>query len=237
MVTAVLNLCAVSYDRLTAIVLPSETRLTLCGAKLVMFFTWIFGLLIASPLSFFRTYRERQWKNFMETYCTENQQVLPIYWHVLIAALVWFPLCVMILCYSAIFWKLDRYEQQVLKREHPISVSYKRKFAKTLFIVLITFVILRVPFTTLVFIRNEVLLRTGAGTQLTASFVTLWYTSHYLMFFNAAINPLIYGLTNDNFRRAYHQTPGLGWLCQTRVSMELRLPYFCINFYFVNSEK
>lgn len=122
-----------------------------------MFSTWIIGFAISSPLLIYRTYKERVWKDFLECYCSENTSILPMYWHVLISALVWFPLAVMVICYSAIFWKLDRYEQKVLKREHPISVSYKTKVAKMLFIVLITFVILRMPFTCLVFIRNQMI--------------------------------------------------------------------------------
>lgn len=157
LVTGVLNLCAVSYDRLTAIVLPQEKRVTIKGAKKIMLSTWIMGCAISSPLLIYRTYKERVWKDFLECYCSENTSILPMYWHVLISALVWFPLAVMVICYSAIFWKLDRYEQKVLKREHPISVSYKTKVAKMLFIVLITFVILRMPFTCLVFIRNQMI--------------------------------------------------------------------------------
>lgn len=34
-----------------------------------------------------------------------------------------------------------------------------------------------------------------------------WYIAQYLMFLNAAVNPYIYGFNNDNFRRAYAQTP------------------------------
>ena len=32
-------------------------------------------------------------------------------------------------------------------------------------------------------------------------FRTLYFVSHYLMFLNSAINPIIYGLMNDNFKR------------------------------------
>lgn len=54
--------------------------------------------------------------------------------------------------------------------------------------------------------------------QIDGSFRALWYTSHYLIFVNAAINPLLYGITNDNFRRAYHQTP---WFpCQFQPKVE-----------------
>lgn len=125
----------------------------------------------------------------------------------LIGAIVWLPLTVMVACYSAILWKLDRYEAQVLRREHPICVSYKTRVAKTLFAVVLTFVVLRVPFTAMVFVRHN-LLRSQAGiNQVDAGYSVLWYTSHYLIFLHAAVNPLIYGLTNDNFRRAYSQTP------------------------------
>lgn len=57
LITGVLNLCAVSYDRLTAIVLPQETRLTIMGAKFVMLTTWIVGFIFAIPLIIFRTYK------------------------------------------------------------------------------------------------------------------------------------------------------------------------------------
>lgn len=137
-----------------------------------------------------------------------------MYWHVLISAIVWFPLVVMVICYSAIFLKLDRYEQKVLRRENPISVSYKTKVAKMMFTVLIVFVLLRVPFTALIFIRNQMLKDTKVN-QVQGAFSILWYCSHFLMFCNAAINPIIYGLTNDKFRKAYRQTPLIKLFCKT----------------------
>lgn len=57
LVTAVFNLCAVSYDRLTAIVLPTETRLNIRGAKIVMVLTWLAGGVFAAPLAIFRFYK------------------------------------------------------------------------------------------------------------------------------------------------------------------------------------
>jgi len=72
LITAVLNLSVVSYDRLTAIVLPMETRLTVRGVQIVVVCTWILGILFASPLALYRAYRVRIWKNFTERYCKEN---------------------------------------------------------------------------------------------------------------------------------------------------------------------
>lgn len=36
--------------------------------------------------------------------------------------------------------------------------------------------------------------------QIEGSFQALWYTSHFFIFLNAALTPVIYGYTNDNFR-------------------------------------
>ncbi|ALC40763.1 CG30340 [Drosophila busckii] len=203
LITAVLNLSVVSYDRLTAIVLPMETRLTLRAGKILIGCTWLAGVLLALPLAIYREYRVRVWRNFKERYCKENTNVLPKYWYVLITVLVWLPLSIMLICYSAIFYKLDRYEKRVMSREHPLTVSYKRSVAKTLFIVVIVFVALRLPFTILVVLRAKYFYT--AQTSWSSGMQFFWYFSQYLMFVNAAVNPIIYGFNNENFKRAYAQ--------------------------------
>lgn len=204
--TGVLNLVAVSYDRLTAIVMPLEARLTVRGAHIVMASTWVTGVILGLPLIFFRMYRERKWRNFYETYCTEETKVMPIYWYVVIVFVVWLPLVIMVICYSALFFKLDQYERRVLRREHPINVSYKTKVFRTLFVVVVVFVVCRVPFTALIFLRAD--LQGGPQTmnQIVDGYSTLRFVCHFLIIVNSAINPIIYGLTNENFRRAFRTT-------------------------------
>ncbi|XP_017866483.1 PREDICTED: neuropeptide FF receptor 2 [Drosophila arizonae] len=230
LITAVLNLSVVSYDRLTAIVLPQETRLTLHGAKIVITCTWLTGLLLALPLAIYREYRVRIWRNFTERYCKENTNVLPKYWYVLITVLVWLPLSIMLICYTAIFIKLDRYEKRVLSRENPLTVSYKRSVAKTLFIVVVVFVVLRLPFTIFV-VQRERSYKTaesvGCGTQYFS------YFSQYLMFVNAAVNPIVYGFNNENFRRAYAQ---IGWVKRRRAASAKRA-HSCCYCDFVKNRK
>lgn len=205
LITSVITLCFISYDRLTAIAFPMESRLNYKTTKIVIAGSWIGGFLIASPLAIFRDYKERQWRNFLEAFCIENMQVLPLYWHILVIALVWLPMAVLVFCYSTIFWKLDQYEKLRKKRDNPLQISYKRKFALTLFIVVVSFVLLRLPFTTLVFIRYNMLQHTEMN-QVEGSFQVLWYISHYLIFLDCALTPVIYGVTNENFRRAFRQT-------------------------------
>lgn len=153
LITSVITLCFISYDRLTAIAFPMESRLNFKTTKIVIIGSWVAGFIIASPLAIFRDYKERQWKDFLEAFCTEDLKILPLYWHILVIALVWLPMAVLVSCYSVIFWKLDQYEKLRKKRDNPLQISYKRKFAVTLFIVVVSFVLLRLPFTTLVFIR------------------------------------------------------------------------------------
>lgn len=57
LITSVLNLIAVSYDRLTAIVLPQEAKLTVRGVKFVIAASWVIGILMALPLLIYRYYR------------------------------------------------------------------------------------------------------------------------------------------------------------------------------------
>lgn len=57
LIAAVLNLCAVSYDRLKAIVMPLEGRITIRGAKRLMLVTWLASLVIAAPFAYYRKYK------------------------------------------------------------------------------------------------------------------------------------------------------------------------------------
>lgn len=50
-------MCVCSYDRLTAIVLPMEKRITMRSAKMTMFLTWMVGLSISIPFAIYRNYK------------------------------------------------------------------------------------------------------------------------------------------------------------------------------------
>lgn len=63
LLTAVFNMCVVSYDRLTAIVLPMEKRITMRSAKMTMFLTWMVGLTISIPFAIYRNYKVSRCRN------------------------------------------------------------------------------------------------------------------------------------------------------------------------------
>lgn len=53
--------------------------------------------------------------------------------------------------------QLASYEKKIKQRAVLLHVNYKAKVAKVMFIVVITFMICKIPFTALIFYRNQLL--------------------------------------------------------------------------------
>uniref|UniRef100_A0A182NZK0 G-protein coupled receptors family 1 profile domain-containing protein n=1 Tax=Anopheles epiroticus TaxID=199890 RepID=A0A182NZK0_9DIPT len=213
LVTSVLGMCVISYDRLSAVVLSSGTRLKGRGTVAAIVFCWIMGFSIAMPLSLYRHFKIRYWKDLAEMYCYEDRSVLATYWEFLLVMLVWVPLGVMLVAYTLIIVKLDRYERNALRRQHPMVVRYKSRVAKTLYIVLLAFIVVRVPFTIMVFIYYNI--EPVEHYQFSENFVFIWWLAKVsFIFLNAAVNPLIYGLTNKTFKKALRGSKILQCLCR-----------------------
>ncbi|XP_046753346.1 neuropeptide Y receptor type 2 [Diprion similis] len=208
---AVFSLSAVSYDRVSLIVLSTSRKLSKRTTYVLLCTTWVAGLVVAAPLAFFRQYRTRQWIDYLETYCTENSLYLAFYWSIFVCISVWAPLTIMAVCHTAILIKLDRYERVVRKSKHPIQVKYKRKVARILALLVLVFIICRVPFTMLILQRNQ-LLQHPAQQQQADSIYILWYTSRYLVLLNAAVNPILYGCSNRSLRQALASCAGISWI-------------------------
>lgn len=231
LVTSVITLCFISKDRLTAIAFPTEKRLNRKTVKLAILATWIIGLGLSIPFAIFRNYHERQWKNFLECYCAEKLEILLLYWHILLIALVWIPSAVLIVCYATIFWKLRKHEKKRRKRQQTTSRNqlqrnYKQRFAVTSFIVVVSFVVLRIPFSTFVFIRYN-RYQNGESSKISESLEILWYTARYLIFVDCALTPIIYGVLNENFRKAIRLT----WIynCCCKLKAARRIEIFTIS--------
>ncbi|XP_056638901.1 neuropeptide Y receptor type 2-like [Diorhabda sublineata] len=220
LLASVVSMSAVTYDRLTAIVLPKETRITKKRAKALIAIMWIIGLVLSLPMVFNRKYKERQWLNFLEKYCSENLLVINIYWYVIITVMVWLPMTIQLICYISIFVKLDKYERITKKKLSDHHMNYKKKAAITMFIVTIVFMICRLPFTGYIMYRHQLIKekKITASTndvkfQLNQPYYILWCISKYLIFINSAVNPVIYGVTNERFLKEFKSTKIAQWMC------------------------
>jgi hypothetical protein len=207
LIASVITLCFISKDRLMAVAFPMEKRLNARQVKYAIATSWLVGLLLSFPLAIFTNYRERQWINFKESWCAENIDIMPLYWQILVIALMWIPLTVLVVCYSTIFYKLKQRENIRRRRQNLMQIqrSYKKKFVSTLFVVVISFVVLRTPLTTFVFIRYFRLHHYEIN-EISHAIEILWYISHYLIFVDCAVKPVIYGIMNENFRKAFRSS-------------------------------
>ncbi|XP_076763631.1 neuropeptide Y receptor type 1 [Xylocopa sonorina] len=206
----VFNLSAISYDRVSA-VFNCLGKLTRRMTLVLLFTTWISGIIIAIPLMYLRRYYERHWNNFIERYCTEDTVLVYPYWHIFMGLSVWIPLTIMAICYSAILIKLDRYKSQALRSKYSIMVKYKGRVTHVMALVVLAFIICRVPFTALVIQRAKL----SKGPQKIGAAETmypLWYISRYLVLVNAAINPLLYGFSSSLLRKKLELYPATSWL-------------------------
>ncbi|XP_023941153.2 RYamide receptor [Bicyclus anynana] len=207
----------VSYDRLAAATLTAEARITKKAAPKLIVASWIIAMGLSLPWIIKREYIERQWLDFLETYCFEERHVLGIYWHCIIILLVWVPLGVMIITYGAIIWKLERSARELSSRGGGQTIAQARgKAIRITACILLATAVCRVPYTAMVYLRNSLPNEINA---VEGGFDIVWFAASYFMYVNCAINPLIYGFTNIRFRRAMDRTPGVAffkfgtWCC------------------------
>ncbi|XP_026670467.1 melatonin receptor type 1C [Ceratina calcarata] len=216
---AVFNLSGISYNRVSAIVFNRSNKLSLRTTCIMLVFTWISAMVVAIPLICFRHYHERQWINYLETYCTEDTVLVYPYWHIFAGLSVWAPLGIMAICYSAILIKIDRYESQALRSKYPIVVKYKGRVAQVLALIVLVFILCRVPFTALIIRRAQLLKETSKAGQEETLYL-LWYSSRYLILANAAINPLLYGCSSSSLRKELASCPATAWLIRKKKEHE-----------------
>lgn len=72
------------------------------------------------------------------------------------------------------------------------------------FIVLLVFTICWIPYTIMIHLRNERTVK-NTSTPIPEWFEDWVFVAHYLMFINSAMNPIIYGLMNENIKRGFRQ--------------------------------
>nr|KAG5704165.1 hypothetical protein BaRGS_009695 [Batillaria attramentaria] len=188
MVASVMTLMAIAGDRFFAIIFPLKSRVTERRVSFVVIFIWLSALGIGLPPLFFYTYTERQWKDYLESFCTdvwpavvsddgECDQGLTskqAYWTVVSVVLNWLPMAVMVAVISDV------------------------QVVKMLVAVLISFMVCTIPFqvTNLYPLYSH-----DMNEKLPAWHKTVYFAAVFLMYTNSAINPILYGGLNENFRR------------------------------------
>ncbi|KAG7312068.1 hypothetical protein JYU34_001517 [Plutella xylostella] len=216
LLAGVLAIMQVSYDRLASAALTAEARVTKAAAPRVVLGSWALAVGLSVPWIFNREYTERQWLDYLEAFCRENS-FLKVYWHIVVTILVWVPLGLMIVTYGGILWRLERSARKLKTRGGGQLVGRaKGKAMKIAACVLVVGASCRLPYTVMVYWRNSL---EPVVNSVDEGYGKMWFAANCLMYIDCVVNPLIYGFTNERFRRAMDRTPGLvcfrfgSWCC------------------------
>jgi len=220
MVSSILTLSAISFDRFLAVIFPLRTRVTQRKARYFIVSVWIVAAMVASPFLFYRKIVElRQniggysWssQSCMDVFPTtlecdqrthkmfQDQTAKKIYYSLVNIVMFFIPIVLMTICYSMIVAKLYC---TVSPGERvggvPPQARAKRKVVKLVLVVIATFVICwsphQVPMAHAIFFT---------GSQLPSWLIQNEFWINMFAYSHAMINPLIYITFNDNFKKSF----------------------------------
>ncbi|XP_023220987.1 QRFP-like peptide receptor [Centruroides sculpturatus] len=215
---SVLTLSAISCDRFIAIMFPLHVRITKQRTGAVIAVIWIVSMIAAIPFPIYRTHVERQWSDFLEIQCSDfwPHEVVyseelgrcvkivrgkKIYYTFVTVALFFLPIIIMSTSYSLIIWRLWINKVPGEKNLANMNVQHKakKKVIKMVCVVLVVFVLCWMPFQIIVlysqFGQKEALLPEW--------FLKMNYLATFAAHSNSALNPVIYGGFNNNFRQSF----------------------------------
>ncbi|XP_054163364.1 neuropeptide FF receptor 2-like [Oppia nitens] len=201
LLASVLSLVTVSFDRFIAIVFPFKRHLNRKVSYLIIFAIWAIAIILSSPLAFWRSYRQRQWLDYLEKWCPEdNVETTKFYWLFLMLPLVYLPLFVMIVVYSVIIRHMDKYEKTISINETPVRIKHSQTLIKMLFLYILTTIICWFPLQAVVFYRRF----KSPVTELPFWYLDCCFLAQLFASANSAMNPII------TFRKSFaHLLPKL----------------------------
>ncbi|KAK7501318.1 hypothetical protein BaRGS_00007443, partial [Batillaria attramentaria] len=211
---SVLTLTAISVERFAAIVFPLKARWTGTVSGAIIAVTWVVAVAVASPHLFVRELYEQLWKDRHEAYCGESWTKVfsdtdcnawepgkVAYYSVQAFVMYFLPVLIMIVVYSIITVKLLTHKTPGTLINSTVSAQEKakRKVIKMLVAVLVCFVVCWTP-QHITIIWD--LLR--PKTPVPDYVKKVKFAAVYVAYLNSALNPILYGGFNDNFRRGFH---------------------------------
>ncbi|XP_045608893.2 neuropeptide Y receptor type 2 isoform X1 [Procambarus clarkii] len=210
MMASVTSLAIISFDRMVGVVSPFHQHLKRRHAVAIIASVWLLAGLLALPFGFYRVYSERVWKDLTERICGEEDDKIRIWWKVSILGLNWFPLGVMVISYTTIFFyfKQVKFKGTISRREHPAMVHLKQRVVRMMFAMVLVFTVCWLPFQILKLAQRSFIDDTGhyVSTSAEKTYKTLLTVSQYMIYCNPALNPIVYALMHQTFRRAFRVT-------------------------------
>ncbi|CAG2107877.1 unnamed protein product [Medioppia subpectinata] len=140
-----------------AICYPQRCHLNRKQSYIITTAIWAIAITLASPLAYWRVYKERQWLDVNEKWCPEDHtNVSKYYWLFLMLPLVYIPLIVVTIIYTVIIRRLDRLARALADRasDVPTKLRHRQILMKMLLTYIITTIICWFPLQVLVYYRR-----------------------------------------------------------------------------------
>ncbi|XP_003903896.1 substance-K receptor [Papio anubis] len=202
MFVSIYSMTAIAADRYMAIVHPFRPRLSAPGTKAVIAGIWLVALALASPQCFYSTVTMDQGATKCVVAWPEDSggKTLLLYHLVVIALIYFLPLAVMFVAYSVIgltLWRRAVPGQQT----HGANLRHlqaKKKFVKTMVLVVVTFAICWLPYH-LYFILGSFQEDIYCHKFIQQVYLALFW----LAMSSTMYNPIIYCCLNHRFRSGF----------------------------------
>ncbi|KAF0310494.1 Kappa-type opioid receptor [Amphibalanus amphitrite] len=197
------NISVISVDRLWGLMRPFHRQIPPLAIKAIMLSTWVVAAAIAFYPAQFNKYSKRQYRDFLDIMCEQtNISRMRTYWWVVCVFLIWIPAIILFTCFVIIFIKMRRLKASNKKSGHHRFVSpatrARQRAVRLVFAMFVTFFICWTPF--LVYVLQYQLATTTHDNG--KPWEELYYASHFMMHLVPVINPVLYALLHENFRRA-----------------------------------
>lgn len=209
MMVSVTSLATISFDRMIGVIWPFHTHLKIWQSVTIIVVIWIVSTILAVPFAIYRIYTVHPWQDLTEITCGEDSKKLHVWWMINMIGLTWLPLTIMLCSYTTIliYFRSSSFKSRT-NNEHPAITLMKRRVVTMMFSVVIAFTIFWLPFQLLkicngLFLDEDSQFKNDRARE---SYDILFTFSHYLMYTNVAVNPIIYALMHQTFRRALRVT-------------------------------
>ncbi|KAG1652459.1 Calcium-activated chloride channel regulator 4 [Nymphon striatum] len=202
MLVSCISIIYISCEQLYAVVRPFsfkqiQTKTTIISAAVM----WIIAISLSLPLFFLRVYTDYHYNDGTIAGCSFSQKMKKIKYLLIITVLmVYVPCVVATIAYTIIICKLEKYNRLLMNKVHTLKIKFRNKVIRMFFIVLLVHLLCWLPLQILILYAAY---RPDQGSQLPQWYLVYFtYFAHYLVFLHCAINPFIYGIRNENIKKA-----------------------------------
>ncbi|XP_023933004.1 QRFP-like peptide receptor [Lingula anatina] len=220
---SVLTLTIIAVDRFFVIVYPLKCRITHRRVTICLVLVWLVSIAVASPHLVVRDVYEVHWKNRVEVSCLEvwpkyiidhecNTEAPGKFAYTFFTTVVMYfcPILVMSLAYLMIgcaLWN-RQFPGVQLDSVRSSRNKAKKRVIRMLLVVLVAFIVCWTPEQAIVLFD---LYRDRSNTQVRKDHIKhqqdfdkrIKFAVFYLAQLNSALNPVMYGGLNENFRRGF----------------------------------